>query len=264
MNKSIVYNIFIWTFVILYACTALISCIHAIDFFSIGNVSWMSILLACVFEIGQATVLASLLLSENKNNIMPWCLMIILTTVQVIGNVYSCFKYISLSDVNYYQYLEKPLLFWVNGISEETVMIIISYIIGALLPIVALCMTTMVANNLKFKNETTNNKHKSDEVAEQKELQNDLKTDTSTLSGWITINADNPHSAFSISNPSHAIEIDAPDTEEIKKQIEESKKLNIKDVELKDVSVQQINNSSTQDINQNKHRIRSVEFNDEY
>ena len=116
----------------------------------------MSIMLACVFEIGQATVLASLLLSENKNKLMPWALMIILTTVQVIGNVYSCFKFISLSDVNYYQYLQKPLLFWINGISQETVMIIISYIIGALLPIVALCMTTMVANNLKMKSD--NNK----------------------------------------------------------------------------------------------------------
>lgn len=153
MNKKILYSIFIWTFVILYASTALISCIHAVDFFSIGNASWMSIMLACVFEIGQATVLASLLLSENKNKLMPWVLMIILTTVQVIGNVYSCFKFISMSDINYYQYLQKPLLFWINGISEETVMIIISYIIGALLPIVALCMTTMVANNLKMAND---------------------------------------------------------------------------------------------------------------
>lgn len=154
MNKNILYNLFIWTFILLYSCTALISCIHAVDFFSIGNVSWMSIMLACVFEIGQATVLASLLLSENKNKLMPWALMIILTTVQVIGNVYSCFKFISMSEINYYQYLQKPLLFWINGISEETVMIIISYIIGALLPIVALCMTTMVANNLKLKNNT--------------------------------------------------------------------------------------------------------------
>ena len=96
MNNKILYNIFIWTFITLYASTALISCIHAVDFFSIGNVSWMSIMLACVFEIGQATVLASLLLSENKNKLMPWILMIILTTVQIIGNVYSCFKGIYL------------------------------------------------------------------------------------------------------------------------------------------------------------------------
>ena len=151
MSKNILYNMFIWTFVALYAITAFISFYHAIEFFSIGNVNWMSIMLAAVFEIGQATVLASLLLSDNNKVIMPWILMFVLTTVQVIGNVYSTFKFMSLSEINYYQYLEKPLLFWMNGISQETVMIIISYIIGALLPIVALCMTTMVANNIKLK-----------------------------------------------------------------------------------------------------------------
>lgn len=180
MNKKVLYYIFIWTFVILYASTALISCIHAIDFFSIGNVSWMSIMLACVFEIGQATVLASLLLSENKNKLMPWLLMIILTTVQVIGNVYSCFKFISLSDINYYQYLQKPLLFWINGISQETVMIIISYIIGALLPIVALCMTTMVANNIKLINDNKLELKDDDNIIINNDnVQNDLNLEES-------------------------------------------------------------------------------------
>ena len=46
-------------------------------------------------------------------------------------------------------------------------MIIISYIIGALLPIVALCMTTMVANNLKLKN--VDNKHEDKVPLEIKE-----------------------------------------------------------------------------------------------
>lgn len=193
MNKKTLYNIFIWTFIVLYACTALISCIHAVDFFSIGNVSWMSIMLACVFELGQATVLASLLLSENKNKIMPWILMIILTTVQVVGNVYSCFKFISLSEINYYQYLQKPLLFWINGISEETVMIIISYIIGALLPIVALCMTTMVANNLKFVDDKNDNISLNDE----------------------DINKEN-------NNDKHSLEIDSPNKEEINSQINQN------------------------------------------
>ena len=157
MNNKILYKVFIFTFVALYVCTAGISFFHAVEFFNIGNLHWMSIVLAAVFEIGQATVLASLLLTDNKKALMPWILMILLTTVQVIGNVYSTYKFMALSDINYYQYLEKPLLFWANGISQETVMIIISYIIGALLPIVALCMTSMVTTNIKLQgNENTN------------------------------------------------------------------------------------------------------------
>ena len=150
MNKIFLNRMYIWTFLVLYMVTALISCIHAIDFFSIGNVKWMAIALAMVFEVGQAMVLSSLLLSNNRNNIMPWCLMIILTSVQVIGNVYSCFSFIAKSGTDYYQYLQKPLLFWIEGVSQETMMIIISWIIGALLPIIALCMTTMVTNNIEL------------------------------------------------------------------------------------------------------------------
>lgn len=158
MTNRNLYKFFIITFAILYAATAGISFFHAIEFFNIGNVKWMSVTLAAVFEVGQATVLASLLLSDNNKAIMPWILMILLTTVQIIGNVYSTYKFMALSDINYYQYLEKPLLFWANGISQDTVMVIISYIIGALLPIVALCMTSMAANNIKLQS-NINNSH---------------------------------------------------------------------------------------------------------
>ena len=172
MNKIFLNRMYIWTFLILYMVTALISCIHAIDFFSIGNVKWMAIALAMVFEVGQAMVLSSLLLSNNRNNIMPWCLMIILTSVQVIGNVYSCFSFIAKSGTDYYQYLQKPLLFWIEGVSQETMMIIISWIIGALLPIIALCMTTMVTNNI----ELSDNKDSSKDSSKDETI--DLQEDT--------------------------------------------------------------------------------------
>ena len=110
----------------------------------------MSIVLAFSFELGLALSLAAILLSEkNKSNVLPWILMGVLTLVQVIGNVYSTFKYISLSDVEYYQYLAKPLLFFIQDVEENTIQVIVSWIIGAILPIIALMMTDMVATNIK-------------------------------------------------------------------------------------------------------------------
>ena len=47
---------------------------------------------------------------------------------------------------------EEPVAEAVEEISEETVRIIISWIIGAILPIIALFMTDMVASNLKTMN----------------------------------------------------------------------------------------------------------------
>ena len=102
MNNKILYKVFIWTFIVLYAGTAFISYCHSIEFFNIGNENWMSYILGAIFELGQATVLASLLLTNNKKTLLPWLLMILLTAVQVIGNTYSVFKFMSLSENNYY------------------------------------------------------------------------------------------------------------------------------------------------------------------
>ena len=150
MNQKVLHKVFIWGFLFLYLLVALISFCHAVQFFGIGNVKWMSISLAFAFELGLALSLASILLSDkNKKQTLPWILMITLTAVLVVGNVYSVFRYISVSDVDYYQYLAKPLLFFIEEVDENTIQIIVSWIMGAILPIVALMMTDMVANNIK-------------------------------------------------------------------------------------------------------------------
>ena len=149
MKKSLTNKIFIYAFIFLYALVAFISFCHAIEFFDIGNTHWMSVMLAFAFELGLAVCLASILIGTNKRNNIAWILLTILVLVQVIGNTYSVFKYISESGYDYYNYLAKPMLFMIEEVSQETVQIIISWIMGAILPIVALLMTEMVANGIK-------------------------------------------------------------------------------------------------------------------
>ena len=149
MKKSLTNKIFIYVFLFLYALVAFISFCHAIEFFDIGNTHWMSVMLAFAFELGLAVCLASILIGTNKRNNIAWILLTILVLVQVIGNTYSVFKYISESGYDYYNYLAKPMLFMIEEVSQETVQVIISWIMGAILPIVALLMTEMVANGIK-------------------------------------------------------------------------------------------------------------------
>lgn len=154
MNQRKLNKAFIWGFLFLYLMVALISFCHAVQFFNIGNEQWMSIVLAFSFELGLALSLASILLSDkNKSQTFPWILMVALTTVQVVGNVYSVFKHVSLSQEDYYQYLAKPLLFFMEEVDENTIQVVVSWIMGAILPIVALLMTDMVASNIKHASE---------------------------------------------------------------------------------------------------------------
>lgn len=147
--KNLTNKIFIYAFLFLYVFVAFISFCHAIEFFDIGNTHWMSIMLAFAFELGLAVCLASILIGTNKRNNIAWLLLTILVLVQVIGNTYSVFKFISESGYDYYNYLAKPMLFMIEEVSQETVQVIISWIMGAILPVVALLMTEMVANGIK-------------------------------------------------------------------------------------------------------------------
>ena len=229
MNQKVLNKVFVWGFLFLYLLVACISFCHAVEFFNIGNANWMSITLAFAFELGLALSLAAILLSDsNSKNILPWALMIILCAVQVIGNVYSTYKYIALSETEYYQYLAQPLLFWIEEISEETVRIIISWIIGAILPIIALFMTDMVASNLKIM-------HADDKIEDTDENTKD-EPDNIITSSPSTFNT----------GASDIIEdntIDEPET-----KVEEKKGLDLEDVEEEDVDVPTLEKKSTNKI----------------
>lgn len=138
-------NILTILFSLLYLSVGVVSVYHAVSFFSISNNEWLAIVLALAFEIGQAAVLFSLLVSDSKK-VMPWILMGVLTIVQVLGNVYSSYQYSVLNSPDEIKYFTDSVLFFVQDPDPKVNQVMISYITGAILPIVALCMTSMVVN----------------------------------------------------------------------------------------------------------------------
>ncbi len=147
------YYALIITFTILYFCIAFVSTLHAITFFQLANGLGLAILLAAAYEIGQAAVLFSILMTKNKNTIMAWLMMFLLTSLQVTANVFASFMYIDKSANNDWEYWQRSILFWVEADSPEMYKIVIAWITGALLPIVALGMTKLVADNIKLQHE---------------------------------------------------------------------------------------------------------------
>lgn len=132
-------------FSILYLAVGFVSVYHAIAFFSISNENWLAIILALAFEIGQAAVLFSLLVNKSKKT-MPWILMTVLTLVQVLGNVYSSYQYAAIHSAEEIKYFTDSVLFYLQDPDPKVNQVMISYITGAILPIVALCMTSMIVD----------------------------------------------------------------------------------------------------------------------
>ena len=159
-------SIYIGLFGILYLIVAFSSFFHACAFFGLANNSWMSIILAFAFEVGQAAVLFSLLTStKDRSRIMPWVLMTMFTLVQVIGNVYSSYKYIIINSVENLKYFKEPIFIWTD-LPDAEANVIIVYLVGAMLPIAALLLTSMITNYLSDQSEETNTLTTVSEISE--------------------------------------------------------------------------------------------------
>lgn len=145
-NKRAIY---IALFAILYVCVGLVSTIHAVSFFSLANGMTLAVMLACAFEIGQAAVLFSILTDIRKRKkVMPWLLMSVLTIVQILGNIYSSYKYLITNSEENLRFFKEPIFTWVQNMPDQNANVILCYVIGAILPIISLLMTGMLTSYL--------------------------------------------------------------------------------------------------------------------
>ena len=213
-------TIYIGLFAILYLIVAFSSFFHACAFFALANNEWMSIILAFAFEVGQAAVLFSLLTSKkDRSRIMPWVLMVMFTLVQVIGNVYSSYKYIILNSVENLRFFKEPIFIWTE-LPDAQANVIIVYLVGAILPVAALLLTSMITNYLTDQSlEQTLNIEKPDESlvetpnTEQIDEQSNAKHTSETAN---TEQIDEPSNAEHTSETPNIEQIDEPsNTEQI-------------------------------------------------
>ena len=145
MNSKKIYIIL---FVILYAFIAIVSGIHGFSFFGLANVPILAGMLAIAFEVGQAAVLFSILTNPSqRKKFMPWLLMVILTLVQIMGNVYNCYKHLILNATDNLRFFKEPIFIWTD-LPDAQANVIISYLTGAILPICGLLLTAMITSFL--------------------------------------------------------------------------------------------------------------------
>jgi hypothetical protein len=175
MNQKIVNRFVIGVFVTLYLLTSLISTIHVIDFFSLSNPYWLAVALAIGFEVGAAASLASLIVLDKMNQTLVWFLFILLTAMQIMGNVY--YAYINLENfqgwVELFGLIEEDLIY------QKRILAIVS---GGLLPIIALGFIKSLVDYIKPNNEVLENENSLNKINDETLLEPIEKSDNVDLS----------------------------------------------------------------------------------
>lgn len=172
MNTKKIGNIvYLGLFGILYCSSAFVSTMHAIEFFSLANVGYLAIMLALTYEIGQAAVLSSLLIDKrNQKKVVPWILMGVLTICQILGNTFSVYKNICLNSMNELVWIKEPIFVFANDFPDKQATIIITWVMGALLPVISLLMCEMVTSYIHSDKED-----KVPELTKQEKIKEDKK-----------------------------------------------------------------------------------------
>jgi hypothetical protein len=143
MNREkFVKGFILSTMIGLYVIVSLISTLHVIEFFEMSNPRWLAISLAVAFEIGAAASLASIIVLEKTSKFLVWTLFLLLTGMQMQGNMF--YAYINLHDFQG----------WIElfGLQEEELITqkrILSFVSGAILPIIALGFIKSLVDYLK-------------------------------------------------------------------------------------------------------------------
>ena len=121
------------------------------------------------------------MIPNDRKKIMPWVLMAIFTLVQVLGNVYSSYKYILLNSPENLRYFKEPIFIWTQ-LPDNQATVIVTYIIGAILPVCALLLTSMITNQLdnnKTAKESYNDENeieeKPKEIIEENNIENTIE-----------------------------------------------------------------------------------------
>ena len=172
MNSKIIRTTYLSLFAILYLCTAFVSTMHAIQFFSLANAAYLGVILALTFEVSQAAVLSSLLIDKsNQKKIVPWLLMFLMCGVQILGNVYSSYKYICLNSLEDLKWFKEPIFIWMDNFPDKEATVIVTWAIGGLLPCVCLLLTEMVTSYIHRDKE----EDKVTEPTKQEEIKEDKK-----------------------------------------------------------------------------------------
>jgi ABC-type multidrug transport system fused ATPase/permease subunit len=140
INSKLIRNLIIGTFISVPILSSFISTIHIVSLFDLGNYSWMSILLAISFELGAvAAFLIPTILTNIKKGLI-YSIFILLSLLQIIGNVFFSFSFIFNKLKIDPTWLDSFMAFVSNfGVfSQSEVTLWLAVIIGVPIPLVAL------------------------------------------------------------------------------------------------------------------------------
>ena len=113
----------------------------------------MAIVLALAFEIGSIASLMTLTVLDKINKMVVWFIFFVLVIMQMLGNVYYTYDFISQAMVSHPQWIDSFIdlveMMTMQKLEQRTTKFILSLLIGLPIPIISLAFLKSVSDYLK-------------------------------------------------------------------------------------------------------------------
>ena len=137
-NTHKAQNWIIAIFLLIPIAASIVSLIHSIDFFDLGNDKEVSIAVAVLYEFTLLACLVALSMAQRVKKSIIWATIIVLTIIQVLGNTFYSYSRMTLDMANNSQSLETVMEFMrINSKDPADAKLILSAIIGAPVPLIS-------------------------------------------------------------------------------------------------------------------------------
>lgn len=139
-KKKLLSNLTVAIFLSVPILSSIISSIHLVELFSLGNTIWESLTLAVAFEMGAITSFMIIPILEKINKKLAWADFFLLSSIQIFGNIFFSFDFISdmmLVQPDWLRTFSELIGFL--GVSDvATFKIIAALVLGLPIPLVSL------------------------------------------------------------------------------------------------------------------------------
>lgn len=143
MNSKLLRRIIIGCFITVPILSSLISTVHLVDMYFLGNPYWISITIAVAIEIGAVASFLTISILSKLNKIIVWSMFFLLFFLQVWGNVYFSYDWVSdkiAADPNWLSNFKEMMEFFSYEMNVKTAKMILSMVVGIPIPLISLML----------------------------------------------------------------------------------------------------------------------------
>lgn len=140
MKPENLKKLIVFSFVLVPLLSSIISTVHLVDLFYLGNPSWISYTVAISIEVGAVASFLTLSILSKLNKTIVWGMFLILFLMQVIGNVYFSYDWVTkkiATDPRWIANFKEMMEFFIYEIEEKTAKMILSMLIGVPIPLIS-------------------------------------------------------------------------------------------------------------------------------